>query len=188
MLVLGNGTSRRKINLNSIYEEKIGCNAIFRDYYVEHLVCCDKRLVKQALPHHSNIYTRDRWNKDFNVNPLPMLPYKGKDRKDEPIHWGSGPYAVLLSATLSDKLKLIGFDLYGLNNNVNNIYSGTEGYDTKQAKAVDHSYWVYQIGKVFENFPKKKFIIYNESDWIMPKEWQYPNVSLDNYSKLLYNN
>ena len=179
MIVIGNGTSRKKINLNLLQQEKIGCNAIFRDNFVEHLVCCDKRLVKQALPHHNNIYTRTRWNKDYDVNPLPELPYVGNDRKDEPIHWGSGPYAVLLGANLSNKVKLIGFDLYGNEGLVNNIYSGTEGYSDKQDKAVDHSYWVYQIAKVFELFPKVTFTVYNNSKWILPKLWVQPNVSLD---------
>ena len=56
MLVIGNGASRKDIPLDKIYQQKIGCNAIFRDHYVQHLVCCDKRMVKQALPHHDTIY------------------------------------------------------------------------------------------------------------------------------------
>lgn len=188
MLVIGNGKSRAKINLNNIYEEKIGCNAVFRDTYTDFLVCCDKRMVKQAIAHgHPSIYTRQRWFQDFNndyVNPLPNLPYEGKDRKDDPFHWGSGPYAVLLGCTLSNHLKLVGFDLYSADGLVNNLYSGTSGYADKDTSAVDHSYWVYQIGKLFEYFSKTHFTIYNQPEWILPKSWNYPNVSLDNLSNL----
>jgi len=184
MIVIGNGTSRRKINLNSIHEEKIGCNAIFRDYYVEHLVCCDKRIVKQALPFHKNIYTRQRWHKDFDVNPLPDLPYKGKDRKDDPFHWGTGPYAILLGATLSSNVKLVGFDLYGLEGKVNNVYSDTEGYSSSGSSQVDNSYWLYQIAKIFKHYPYTKFTIYQTDDWIFPKGWNYSNVSLDKLDKI----
>ena len=61
MIVLGNGTSRKKINLNLLTGPKIGCNAIIRDYAVDYLVCCDKKMVKQALASNFNpIYTRQR--------------------------------------------------------------------------------------------------------------------------------
>ena len=184
MIVIGNGTSRTRINLNNLHEEKIGCNAIFRDYFVEHLVCCDKRIVKQALPFHKNIYTRSRWNQEFKVNAVPDLPYKGKDRKDDPFHWGTGPYAVLLGTTLSKNIKMIGFDLYGNNGKVNNVYSDTEGYNSSDSSQVDHSYWLYQISKIFRYYPNTKFTIYQDKDWKFPKGWNYANVSLDTLDNL----
>lgn len=188
MIVIGNGSSRAKINLNKIYEEKIGCNAVFRDTYTDFLVCCDKRMVKQALAHgHPNIYTRQRWFQDFNhenVNPLPNLPYEGKDRKDDPFHWGSGPYAILLGCTISDHLKLVGFDLYSDNGLVNNLYSSTDGYSDKASSAVDYSYWIYQIEKIFSYFTNTHFKIYNKPTWTLPKEWHLPNVSLDTLNNL----
>ena len=106
-------------------------------------MCCDKRIVKQALPLHKNIYTRSRWHQEFKVNAIPNLPYEGKDRKDDPFHWGTGPYALLLGATLSKRIKMIGFDLYGIKGKVNNVYSGTEGYNSKDSSA-DNSYWLYR--------------------------------------------
>ena len=184
MLVIGNGSSRKDIPIDKIYQEKIGCNAVFRDYYVQHLVCCDKRMVKQALPHHTNIYTRQRWNKELGVLALPDLVEKGTQRMDDPFHWGSGPYAVLLGATLDTEVNLLGFDLYSIDNKVNNIYKGTEGYSNADSHAVDHSYWVYQIAKVFKWFPKTKFRIYNTAEWNLPKEWNLDNVSLDIIDKL----
>ena len=69
MLVIGNGTSRKKIDLNRYVDTKIGCNAIFRDYHVDHLVCCDKRMVKQAIPKKKKkkkpVHTRQKWLEDF---------------------------------------------------------------------------------------------------------------------------
>lgn len=184
MIVIGNGISRKKIDFDKIDEVKVGCNAIFRDYFVEYLVCCDKRIVKQALEYHNNIYTRSRWNRDFGVNALPSLPYKGDDRKDDPFHWGTGPYAILLACSLSKNIKIVGFDLYGVEGKVNNIYSGTEGYSDPGSSQVDHSYWIYQIEKIFQYFPEHQFIIYQTSDWKCPNQWNYPNVSLDTLDNL----
>ena len=183
MLVIGNGVSRKGLPLDKVYQEKVGCNAIFRDHYVQHLVCCDKRMVKQALPHHDTIYTRQRWNEELGVLALPDLVEKGTERMDDPFHWGSGPYAVLLGVRLAyewkETVNLVGFDLYSTDNKVNNIYKGTEGYISADSQAVDHSYWVYQIAKVFEWFPETTFRIYNTVDWNLPKEWNLANVSLD---------
>ena len=85
MLVIGNGVSRKGLPLDKVYQEKVGCNAIFRDHYVQHLVCCDKRMVKQALPHHDTIYTRQRWNEELGVLALPDLVEKGTERMDDPF-------------------------------------------------------------------------------------------------------
>ena len=49
MLVIGNGESRLKTNLNKIEDIKIGCNAICRDMPVDHLVCVDRRMVLEAI-------------------------------------------------------------------------------------------------------------------------------------------
>ena len=38
MFVIGNGESRRHINIDTLPEFKIGCNAICRDYFVDHLI------------------------------------------------------------------------------------------------------------------------------------------------------
>ena len=36
------------------------------------------------------------------------------------FNWGSGPYAVLIGASLSEiHVSLVGFDLYGTNNHLN---------------------------------------------------------------------
>ena len=160
MLVIGNGVSRKDIPLDNIYQEKIGCNAIFRDHYVQHLVCCDKKMVKQALSAGTSpVYTRQRWIADFpsrDVIALPDLPYNGDKRQDDPFHWGSGPYALLLATTMSKYIKIVGFDLYGTKDgNTNNVYASTDGYKTKQDDAVDWSYWVYQLSLIHISEPTR---------------------------------
>ena len=195
MFVIGNGESRKPIDINKLYGKKIGCNAIVRDYFVDHVVCVDRRMVNEAITNHNNnfsyIYTREDWLPGFqnidNLITVPELPYRGKTRPDEPFHWGSGPYAVLLGALLDNEVYLIGFDLHSKDNKVNNIYKDTENYDPSSKSAVDPRYWIHQIGKVFECFPKHKFFICAGQEWIIPNYWNRPNVSLDTYDKLLYN-
>lgn len=195
-LVIGNGESRRQVDLNSLKKKytTIGCNALHRDFFVDHLVCCDRRMVIESLenPYIENIYTRERYWHDFKklkkekrVHLLPSLPYVGHDRADDPVHWGSGPYAVLLATTMNfNKIHLLGFDLYGINDKVNNCYKNTNNYSKSETAAVDPSYWIYQINKVFEANPNKKFIIHNDNSWQIPRAWTFPNVEISAISQL----
>lgn len=192
-LVVGNGQSRATINLNLLKNKFtiIGCNAICRDYDIDHVVCVDRRMVKEALTQKvSNIYTREDWKRYFpgpDVQTVPNLPYQGNNRWDNPFHWGSGPYALLLSATMEpDECHIIGFDLHSTNSTVNNIYKGTDNYVDKNHRPVDPRYWLKQNAKVFELFPKIHFTIYNNEDWILPNEWQLDNVTKKEIKHLTY--
>lgn len=190
MLVIGNGESRKGLNLNTFDDVKIGCNAIARDVNVDHLVCVDRRMVSEALENNfkNNIYTRHDWLDQFkkfkNVKPVPKLPYQGDLRMDHPFQWGSGPYAVLLSTIYAKRIRMIGFDLHSNSDTVNNIYKDTSNYDKSNKRAVDPRYWIHQIAKVFELFPKKKFTIYQTHDWILPDRWKFKNVSVDTIDNL----
>jgi len=192
MFVFGNGESRKHINIENIDAPKIGCNALHRDFQVNHLVCVDRRMVNEAIRSNNNkrckIYTRRDWWSSYrlnqNVHQVPDLPYKGDQRPDDPFQWGSGPYAVLLGATLSTDIKMIGFDLHSKTTTVNNIYKDTDNYDQSSKRAVDPRYWIYQIAKVFEHFQENKFTLYVEEDWKLPQSWKRSNVILDNISNL----
>ena len=189
---IGNGESRRFLNLPKLTENKtvIGCNALHRDLAVDHLICCDRRMADEAIKSdntaNTKIYVRDMWfkyfrkiKKDKRINHLPDLPYKGEKKIDQPLHWGSGTYALLVAANLPDitEIRLIGFDLYDKNSKVNNIYKNTIHYAKKDDKPVDFSYWVYQAQKVFVHYPQIKFNIINSKDWQIPTQWKLPNVS-----------
>lgn len=202
MLVIGNGESRKNIDISNISDTKIGCNAIHRDFAVRHLVCVDRKMVREALQNdynkHALIYTRQEWFSEFTdikgMRLVPDLPYVGVERPDQPIHWGSGPYAILLAAQLISKLKykdnihMIGFDLYGTEDKtVNNMYKDTDHYDLSNKRAVDPRYWIYQISKVFELYPNITFTIYNKENWDLPKSWKKKNINLDNINNIHYN-
>ena len=119
------------------------------------------------------------------MDVVPDLPYTGGIRADEPFHWGSGPYAVLLATELSSNIKLVGFDLYGRNNLINNVYKGTKNYEKETYRAVDQSYWIHQIAKVFEWYPDKYFTVYNEDGWQMPLSWKKVNVEFKPIDKFI---
>jgi len=193
MYVFGNGESRISVNINKLDGIKVGCNAIYRDHIVDHLICVDRRMVNEAIDNGANdyalIYTRDNWLDQYKqfkrIRAVPTLQYKGTERWDEPFQWGSGPYAVLLAAKLckDPTVRLIGFDLHSPTQTVNNVYKGTSNYDTADKRAVDPRYWIHQIGMVFKYFPKLNFVVHHD-DFKLPKTWNQPNVMVDNISNI----
>ena len=190
MFVIGNGESRRNINLNLLAGPKIGCNAIFRDYYTEYVICADRTMVREAQTAKADIdravYTRPDWSQRFKVHTVPDLPYQGTHKADTPFNWGSGPYAVLLAATLSvQSIHLVGFDLYSKDNKINNIYKETLNYKSSDHRAVDPSYWIYQIGRVIEHFPLTQFTFFQTDNWQLPNSWKKSNVAVDKISNIV---
>lgn len=194
MFVFGNGESRSRVNIEKIDDIKVGCNAIMRDFRMNHLVCVDRRMVLEAVENkvneHSLVYTRSEWHKHFKdykrLRVVPDLPYVGNQRWDDPFHWGSGPYAVLLAAKLckTQHVKLLGFDLYSKNDKVNNIYKDSNNYDSSDKRPVDPRYWIHQISKTFEIYSNTKFTIFTEDNWQLPKSWKKSNVAVDNISNI----
>ena len=188
MLVIGNGESRASVNIDKLNYTKIGCNAILRDFSVDHIVCVDKPMLQEAVESNYNklvtVYTRAnqfaQYRLETNIRIVPDLPYVGDQRPDDPIHWGAGPYAVLLAAKLTtDDIHLLGFDLHSVDKLVNNVYKDTANYSLAHKSAVDPRYWIYQIGKIFECFTNTRFIVHQTDNWQLPKSWKQPNIMVD---------
>ena len=191
--MIGNGESRNAVDLALFSKDyiTIGCNALHRDIEVDNLVCCDRRMVEEAVisKNTSNtvIWVRPDWfnyfrkiRKDKRIHCVPNLPYEGSQKIDQPLHWGSGPYAVLTAAENGyETVMLLGFDLYGVNNKVNNIYKGSQNYSDPTSQAVDPAYWIYQISKVFSCYSTTEFIIWNYQDWQLPRSWRLSNVRFE---------
>lgn len=189
MLVIGNGESRAGIDVSSLEGPKVGCNGVMRDFQMEYLVCVDHRMFNEVINRRINentlVYTRkdiaSRYTNEKFIREVPDLPYQGNQRWDNPVHWGSGPYAILIGATYSKEreVRLLGFDLYSKNSKINNMYKDTAGYKESDSTAVDPKYWIHQIGMVFQCFPKVQFKIYQTENWTLPKSWAMKNVFLD---------
>lgn len=203
-LVIGNGESRKEVDIEKhrLSHTLIGCNAIYRDINVDHLICCDNRMMKESFQHQNTlnckIYTRDEYfyehrkiYKRKNIERLPMLPFENNIKADHPRHWGSGPYAIYLATVLGfNDLDMIGFDLYGRQGKINNIYKSTNNYASKESREIDPSFWIYQIGKIIFHNPKIRFTFHNKDSWMIPAQWKADNCFFKSYnnSQLTLNN
>jgi hypothetical protein len=97
VLVIGNGESRGSINIQNLLGNisLVGCNAIHRDAVVNHLICCDERMVREAVENPNTastfIYVREhayQWfrkvQKRKNIILLPDIPDQEHNRIDQP--------------------------------------------------------------------------------------------------------
>lgn len=178
--VIGNGESRRGFALNQIKDHTIGCNAVHRDHLCTEYVAVDRRMVQEILRNNATenrvVYTRPDWAKEYvidRVKILPNPPFTGKLKADQPFHWNSGPYAILLAALYKPKkINLLGFDLYSSNNLVNNIYKDTIHYSKSDARPVSPEHWKHQLCNLFNYFSEIEFIQHQLPNWQNPLEWK----------------
>jgi hypothetical protein len=191
-LVLGNGESRAVLDLHQLSKDItiIGCNAFHRDFIPNILICCDRKMVREAIANTSieRILTRKEWLNYFGcerISAVPDLPWKEDSRHMQPMNWGSGSYALLTAANLGFKeIYIAGFDLYGQDGLINNIYKNTENYLKDDRPCVDYSYWIFQQSRVFEKYQDTIFYIVNSENWKLPNEWSLPNVKLIKFSDI----
>lgn len=179
--VIGNGQSRENFALNQINGRTIGCNAVHRDHTCDEYVAVDKRMVEEILRNQNNknstIHTREDWIDNYakykQVIKLPELPFTGLNKCDQPFHWNSGPYAVLVAALYEPtQINLLGFDLWSKTSFVNNIYKGTPNYASAVDRKINPEFWIYQLSKLFKHFKKIEFVQRQPPEWRLPDPWK----------------
>lgn len=169
--VLGNGTSRSTITLDSIskFGKIYGCNALYRDYIPDYLIAVDAKMVMEinrfSIQNKTQVWTNP--NKAFSAlsNLNYFSPSKG---------WSSGPTALYLASEHQhSEIYILGFDYKGIgseNHIVNNIYAGTENYKRKQDRATFYGNWLRQTSTVIQKNPKKRYIRVLSDEGFIPKE------------------
>jgi hypothetical protein len=183
IILIGNGESRLGIEFNSMPDYKIGCNAAYRDFKVDCVVAVDRRVIVELLENNFKqlVYTRPDWIMPYpNIKILPDLPYQGDKKADDPWHWGTGPHSCNVAASMNpNEVHLYGFDLWGVDNKINNVYKDTKNYDTSERGAIDPRFWIYQLAKCFELYPNIQWIQHQPSDWKKPESWNFSNLSVN---------
>ena len=180
---IGNGESRKNIDVSKLEGVTYGCNAIYRDYFTDYLFCKDKGISNEVTFakcwQDRRVYFQHRWRNDSEVREAyNRICYWDKDYPD----CGT---AALRTATvnackyLNDEWKypektevhMIGFD-YDRTGKHNNIYKGSNNYPLKLNP---------------KTFPSKDFLetfkLYPQMNFVQHGNWtdelnEYENVRL----------
>lgn len=179
IFVLGNGRSRLGLDLNSLKSagKVFGCNALYRDFSPDVLFATDpgisKEIEESGYPLNNDFFTRN----PGNINSKKILKNNG---------YSSGPVAVT-HAAMSNALNiyLIGFDLVGINNKHNNVYSNTNNYLNDSSNATFFGNWVNQIYSIAKEFTIPNFIRVGNSNQYKPEKWNLSNIKYQTIDEFL---
>ena len=187
--VLGNGTSRKTINLHRLKEIGIvyGCNALYREFAPDHLVCVDTKMIieldEKKYQNENKVWSNNNKLTQRIPNINIMKPNKG---------WSSGPTAMLLASQHNLKeIYLLGFDYVGLGNKneiVNNIYAGTTNYKRKEDRATYYGNWTRQTMMCANTYPRENYYrVIQDKDSFIPDHLKdlhnFKHIELENFTK-----
>ena len=176
--MLGNGTSRKSINLQHLkkYGFVYGCNALYREFEPDYLVAVDTKMIleinKSRYQHKVPVWTNP--NKSFqNISGLNYFsPSKG---------WSSGPTALWLASQHGFKnIYILGFDFQGIDNEkFNNLYADTMNYKKSTEGPTFYGNWMRQTRSVFKDHTDINYhrIVTDKS--YIPKDLK-ENINLSN--------
>jgi hypothetical protein len=177
--VLGNGCSRLGLNLESIRSagKVFGCNALYRDFTPDVLIATDPGITQEiensGYPEYNEFFTRK-----------PSHPNSKRISKNS--GFSSGPVAVTYAAMEGFlNIYLIGFDLVGLENKHNNVYSGTPNYRETNSSATYYGNWVNQIASIAREYTIPNFIRVGDNNQFKPEKWNLPNIRFQTIDEFL---
>lgn len=177
--VLGNGRSRLGLNLNSLKTagKVFGCNALYRDFNPDVLVSTDPGITKEiehsGYPENNVFYTRKPGHPDSK-------------RIIENSGYSSGPIATEFAAKEQFlNIYLIGFDLVGINNKHNNVYSDTQNYKESNSGSTYYGNWVNQIYSIVKEYTIPNFIRVGNDMQYKPAKWNLPNIKYQTIDEFL---
>lgn len=156
--VVGNGESRKYLLLEILQQTGpvYGCNALYRDFSPDVLFAMDPGMVWEVK---EVGYPGDFIYRDPTVN-MKLRVHK-TDELLEDFGWAAGPTALQYMCTFNPEIKTIylaGFDLYGINGKVNNMYKDTPCYSTSDLQETYYKGWVKSLATIFELNPGVQFV------------------------------
>ena len=163
--VLGNGTSRLKLNHKNLLDKGIvyACNAIYREFEPHHLIAVDVKMINEivASGYHKTHSVWTNPNKGIsNKHNLNMFnPHKG---------WSSGPTALWFASEQGHRdIYIFGFDYQGLHGKFNNVYADTYNYKKSNDAATFHGNWLSQTERTIRDFRNIQYHrVINSGDFI----------------------
>jgi hypothetical protein len=189
--VLGNGTSRKPIDVNQLKTlgKVYGCNALYRTHEPDYLVAVDTKMILEI--------NKSGYQKNHEVWTNPNKAYarfKGFNYFNPSKGWSSGPTALwLASEHENETIYILGFDYMGLDDGkkFNNVYADSQNYKKSHDSATFFGNWMRQTASVIQNNPKKRYIRVIANDGYIPKDLRkfdnLQHITVDEFQKILDN-
>jgi len=180
--VLGNGESRRGIDINDLKEKGTvyACNAVYRTHQPHWLVAVDPKMMLEIAETdyvvHNKVYSN--FNNQYEKHQK-LLDHVTWSKPS--LGWSSGPTALRLACEQGFKdIYILGFDYQGLkedskNNRyrLNNVFGDTRNYKKRSDEATFYGNWMNQTKRCLEDYKDVKFHRVIPKDWFKPKDLEW---------------
>ena len=182
--VLGNGESRRGIEINDLKERGtvFACNGVYRTHQPHWLVAVDPKMMLEIgetdYVIHNKVYS------NFNAQYQKQQKLLDHVTWAKPsLGWSSGPTALRLACEKQFKeIYILGFDYQGhkvgSGFKLNNMFGDTRNYKRKKDEATFYGNWMNQTKRCLQDFPDAKFHRVIPKGWFQPKDLEW-NGNID---------
>lgn len=185
--VIGNGESRKNINIDKINGIKIGCNAIYLHEKVDY-VCAVDKFWRDKVSKECSIPLISRYHNNAFQTTLEMFK-EGKWLNTDVLYRGycSGITALDFISTKGNEIYLIGFDFGYTGSTVNHIYKGTPNHPPADYPAQHDAIFLTQCLETIKRYPKNKYYWVSDSDFLIKmKPRNLEKISIQEYIGACY--
>ena len=177
--VLGNGESRRGIEINDLKEKGtvFACNAVYRTHRPDFLIAVDPKMIFEIAetdyPVHNKVWSN--FNAQYNKHPK-ILNHVNWFKPS--LGWSSGPTALRMACEHGFKeIYILGFDYQGHNDGkrfkLNNIFGDSRNYKKRNDEATFYGNWMNQTKRCLQDFKDVQFHRVIPKGWFKPKDIEW---------------
>jgi len=180
--VLGNGESRKGIEINDLMEKGtvFACNAVYRTHRPHYLVAVDPKMMLEIAETDYMAHNKVWSNFNAQYQKIPMILDHANWFKPS-LGWSSGPTALRLACDLGHKdIYILGFDYQGHKEDsrnqrfkLNNMFGDTRNYKKRSDEATFYGNWMNQTKRCLADFPDVKFHRVIPKGWFQPKDLEW---------------
>jgi len=177
--VLGNGESRRGIEINDLKERGTvyACNGVYRTHQPHWLIAVDPKMMLEIAETdyvvHNKLYSN--FNSQYNKVPK-LMDHVTWSRPS--LGWSSGPTALKLACDHGFKeIYILGFDYQGHSEasgknrfRFNNVFKDTRNYKKGNDEATFYGNWMNQTKKCLDEYKDIRFHRVIPTGWFKPKD------------------
>ena len=177
--VLGNGESRKGIEINDLKEKGtvFACNGVFRTHQPHFLIAVDPKMLLEIgetdYVVHNKVYSN--YNQQYTKHQK-LLDHVQWFKPS--LGWSSGPTALRLACDQGFKeIYILGFDYQGHSEaqhknrfRFNNIFKDTRNYKKSNDEATFYGNWMNQTKKCLQDFKDVQFHRVIPTGWYQPKD------------------
>ncbi len=188
--IIGNGESRKSINISNIKHYTVGCNAIYLYEKNINLLCAMDKFWQKKICKETTIPLLSRFNNTQAQSCLQLFkqgswmdtstPYRG---------YCSGTTAldyIASKALQTDLIYLIGFDFFNYTDKVNHIYKNELFHPKADRAAQNQNIFLQECLQIFKRHPLLNFVWVNSEEII--EDWQVTeSLTIEEYQESMTN-